>query len=81
MRRYRQATDLRCAADECRTDEECGEGCGCVLESWPMRCGPIEEPEPEVCAADECRTDEDCGEGCGCVLESWPKRCGPVSQP
>ena len=52
-----------------------------MLESWPMRCGPIEEPEPEVCAADECRTDEECGEGCGCVLESLPMRCGPVSQP
>ena len=65
--RFRQALGLRvqrCAEGECRTDEECGRGCGCVLESMPMRCGPV-DPEPEVCAG-ECRTDEDCGELCSC---------------
>ena len=80
--RFRQALGLRaqrCAEGECRTDEECGEGCGCFRDPEGgelTRCGPL-DPEPE-CAADECRTDEECGRGCGCVLESMPMRCGPV---
>ena len=81
--RFRQALGLRaqraCREGECRTDEECGEGCGCFRDpegGESTRCGPL-DPGPE-CAADECRTDEECGEGCGCVLESFPMRCGPV---
>ena len=42
-----------CASDECEIDEECGDGCGCILESLPMRCGPLELiPSPNPCHAD-----------------------------